>query len=226
MKQRFQILEPLIAAATICVSLWMVFFYAPIEQQMGIVQKIFYFHVPAAYAMYLSWLVCTVSSILFITKNDDKYDELARSSAEVALLFAIMVMTTGPLWGRKAWGAYWVWDPRLTSALVMTLVVLSYVILRQLSTAEAIKKFSAALSVVGAALIPLIHISVYKWRGQHPAVLRQGGLDPEMKTTFLVCMTAFTVVFIVFLRKRLSLEKQRRRVDELMQKKYINQMNK
>ncbi|MBN2719254.1 MAG: cytochrome c biogenesis protein CcsA [Deltaproteobacteria bacterium] len=216
----------MLALAAIGISLWMVFFNTPVENQMGIIQKIFYFHVPAAYVMYLSWATCTVASVMYIIKNTDKFDILARSSAEIALLFGIMVMTTGPLWGKKAWGAYWVWDPRLTSAMVLTLIILSYVILRHMSGGEVIKKFSAALSIAGAAMIPLIHISVKIWRGQHPSVLGSGGLAPEMRQTLIVCMTGFTIVFIVFLKKRYRLESLRRRGDELTRLYHINQMNK
>lgn len=192
---------------------------------MGIVQKIFYFHVPSAYSMYLAWGLCTVCSVLYIIKNTDKYDKLAQSSAEIALLFSLMVMTTGPMWGRKSWGAFWVWDPRLTSALVLTLIIISYAILRHMNKTDVVKKFSAALSIVGAAMIPLIHISVYKWRGQHPTVLRSGGLDSEMKITFFVCMAVFTIVFIVFLRKRYRLEHQIRKLNELRQKSYLIGIN-
>lgn len=216
------LLEPILALIAIAVSLWMVFFQTPVEQQMGIVQKIFYFHVPSAYAMYLAWAVCTVTSILFVVRRQDKFDMIARASAELALIFGIIVMTTGPLWGKKAWGAYWVWDPRLTSALVLTMIILSYVLLRYFSEGEVIKKFSAALAIVGAAMIPLIHISVDIWRGQHPSVLRGGGLAPEMKTTLLVCLTAFTIVFIVFLRKRYHLEIARRKAGELIRLRQIN----
>lgn len=221
MKKHLQIVEPILALGLIAFSLWMIFFHTPMEQQMGIVQKIFYFHVPSAYSMYLAWTVCTVTSIIYIIKNTDKFDMLAQSSAEIALVFAVMVMTTGPMWGRKSWGAFWVWDPRLTSALVLTLIIVSYVILRHLSKSEVIKKFSAALSIIGAAMIPLVHLSVYKWRGQHPTVLRSGGLAPEMKRTFLICMISFTIVFVVFLRKRYQMEKLQRETEEMQQKAYL-----
>ncbi|MBN2341356.1 MAG: cytochrome c biogenesis protein CcsA [Deltaproteobacteria bacterium] len=221
MTSKLKIFEPILALAVIAFSLWMVFFHTPVEQQMGIVQKIFYFHVPSAYSMYLAWTVCTVASILYIIKNTEKFDVLAKSSAEVALVYAVMVMTTGPLWGRKSWGAFWAWDPRLTSALVLTLIIVSYVILRHMSKSDVIKKFSAALSIVGAAMIPLVHISVYKWRGQHPSVFKNGGLSGEMLRTLMICMASFTIVFIVFLRKRYALEAQHRKFAELKQRAFI-----
>ena len=224
-RKAWQSFEPVLALAVIAFALWMVFFRTPIEEQMGIVQKIFYFHLPAAYSMYLAWAICTVTSILYVVKRDDKFDIVSRASAEVALVFGIMVMTTGPLWGKKAWGAYWVWDPRLTTAMVLTLIIMSYVILRSLSDGEVIKKFSAALAIVGAAMIPLVHVSVVIWRGQHPSVLRRGGLAPEMLPPLLVCMTAFTIVFIVFLRKRVHLEKLRRTADEFTRLKQISNIN-
>jgi heme exporter protein C len=225
MQRKFSIIESVVALFAILFSLWTVFFNTPVENEMGIVQKIFYFHVPSAYVMYMAWITCTVYSILYIVKGREQFDMIARSSAEIALIFGLMVMTTGPLWGRKAWGAYWVWDPRLTSAMVLNLVILSYVILRGMGDSEVIKKFSGALSVVGAALIPLVHISVYKWRGQHPTVLRGGGLAPEMKLTLLICMISFTIVFIVYLKKRYQLEKMRRNEREMVRLSRINQIN-
>lgn len=203
-----------------CLSL--IFFYAPIEAQMGIIQKIFYFHVPAAYSMYLSWIVCTVCSILYITKKQDKFDMLATSSADISLLFAVMVMTTGPLWGRKSWGAYWVWDPRLTTALILSLIIVSYVLLRRTKQDEATKRFSGAIAIIGALMIPLIHVSVNKWRGQHPAVLKSGGLEPKMLITFLICMVSFTIIYIIILKNRYTFEKLSRAYQKKQQEIALN----
>ena len=215
MKSRLPLIEAIAATCAVGVALWFAHSYAPVESVMGIVQKIFYFHVPSAYVMYLAWLVCTIASIIFLLKGNEKMDMLASSSAEIALLFAVMVMTTGPLWGRKSWGAFWVWDPRLTSALLLTMIILSYVVLRGTAKGESIRKFSAALAIVGACVIPLVHLSVHIWRGQHPSVLKGGGLAPEMLTAFGVCMGAFTILFVVMLRWRYRLEDRLRELGEL-----------
>ncbi len=198
-------------------AFWLSFTYAPIEANMGIVQKIFYFHVPAAYTMYLSWVLCTVASIAYLARRSNRWDMLAKSAAELALVFAVIVMITGPLWGRKAWGAYWTWDPRLTSALLLTLIIVSYVLLRSLAAGEIERRFAAALAIFGACIIPIIHISVQKWRGQHPTVITSqgGGLEPRMRLAFGLCMLAFTALFIILITRRYKLEKSLHRLSTL-----------
>lgn len=207
----------LLAGALLLTALYMIFSRAPVEATMGIVQKIFYFHVPAAYCMYLAWAVCTVCSVGFLIRRTERWDMMAKSAAELALLFAIVVMTTGPLWGRKSWGAYWTWDPRLTSALLLTLIIVSYVLLRTLAKGDIERRFAAALAILGACVMPIIHLSVQKWRGQHPTVIgaKGGGLAPDMKLPFALGMIAFTVLFATLLWRRYSLEKNRRRLEQL-----------
>jgi heme exporter protein C len=201
------------------VLLWLVFFYAPVDANMGIVQKIFYFHVPAAYTMYLSWAVCAIASIVYLAKRTQSADALAVSAAELALVFAGIVMTTGPLWGRKSWGTFWTWDPRLTSSLLLTLIIISYVVLRTLGKSEVERRFAAALSILGACIVPVIIISVHKWRGQHPTVItgKGGGLAPEMKTVFFFGILTFTVFFLLLLYRRYNLEKGRRQLAILVE---------
>jgi heme exporter protein C len=217
MKNTIYILFTIITGLMMLLCLWLVFTYAPVEASMGVVQKIFYFHVPSAYTMYLSWASCTIASIVYLVNRSEKADMVARSSAEMALMFAMIVMTTGPLWGRKSWGAYWTWDPRLTSALLLTLIILSYVLLRSLASGDMERRFAAALAILGACIVPIIHLSVQKWRGQHPTVItgKGGGLAPEMKTVFALCMVTFTLFFVVLLLRRYGLEKNERQLEML-----------
>jgi heme exporter protein C len=206
-----------VSAVSMLAALFTAMVYAPVESSMGVVQKIFYFHVPSAYAMYLSWAVCAVSSILYLARRADKWDMLAKSAAELALLFAVVVMVTGPLWGRRAWGVFWSWDPRLTASLLFALIILSYVLLRALASGEAERRFAAALAILGAGMVPVIHISVQKWRGQHP-VLDRGGLAPRMTVALVVSMVAFTLFFSLLLVSRYRLEKARRRLDRMTER--------
>ncbi len=213
----------LIAAASLAMltAVGLVFAYAPVDARMGVVQKIFYFHVPAAYAMYLSWAVCTVGSLVYLIRRGDRADALAKSSAELALLFASMVLISGPLWGRKAWGAYWTWDPRLTSTLLFSTIVAAYVLLRALGqgSGDAEKRFSAALALLGAGIAPLIHLSVRRWRGQHPTVITSqgGGLDPVMWQTLAFCLGAFTLLLLALLTVRYRLELGHRRLNRQLE---------
>jgi len=205
------------AGALLALTLYLVLFATPAEATLGVVQKIFYFHVPAAYAMYLGWAICAVASMAYLTRRGDRIDALARSSAEVALVFAAIVMISGPLWGRKSWGAYWTWDPRLTSTLLLTLIIAGYALLRALGRGEPERRFAAALAILGACVAPIIHVSVTMWRGQHPTVLGEtgGGLAPEMVPPFALGLISFTILFAALLAARYRLELARRRLADL-----------
>jgi heme exporter protein C len=206
-----------LAGALLVSTLFLVLFRVPAEATLGAVQKIFYFHVPAAYAMYLGWAVCAAASIAYLVRRSERLDALAASSAEIAFVFAAIVMISGPLWGRKAWGAFWTWDPRLTSSLLLTLVIASYLLLRAVGRGAVERRFSAALAILGACVVPIIHVSVTKWRGQHPTVLSRagGGLASEMVAPFVLGLVAFTVLFAALLAARYRLELGRRRLADL-----------
>jgi heme exporter protein C len=177
-------------------TLLMAFLFAPTAQcDAGcLTQKIFYFHVPSAYSMYIGVAACLVGSIGYLWQRGDGWDALAQAGAELATLFGFVVLITGPIWARKAWGHYWVWDPRLTTMLLATLIFVAYLSLRSGGAGEAEKKFSAALAIMGAAIIPVIHYSVQLWRGQHPTVISRGGggLHPDMGKTLGVAFVSFT----------------------------------
>ena len=204
-----------VSFASMAASFALAFLYAPTEAAMGVIQKIFYFHVPAAYTMYLAWGGCTVFSVLYFLKPDEKWDMAAKAAAETALVFAAVVLITGPLWGRKSWGAFWTFDPRLTSVLLFTLIIVGYVLLRSLSSGESEKRFAAALAVLGACIVPIIHVSVNKWRGQHPTVIRNGGLTPEMAHALIASMISFTGFYVLLFLRRYRLEQSRRQLAAL-----------
>ncbi len=191
-------------------EIFFIFLKTPIEARMGIVQKIFYFHVPSAYAMYIGAAACFFGSAAYLAQPTDKADALARAGAEAAVVFGSIVLTTGPLWGAKAWGAFWTWDPRLTTELLSVLIYVAYLVLRTFAgdgTGE--RRFAAALGVLGAANLPIIHYSVQKWGGQHPTVItgRGGGLsDPNMKIALAVGFLSFTLLAVILLWSRARLE--------------------
>lgn len=202
----------LLAASTALVlaTIFVTFLRAPIEARMGIVQKIFYFHVPSAYAMYIGATACFLGSVGYLMKPTDGRDALARAGAESAIVFGAIVLVTGPLWAAKAWGYFWTWDPRLTTAMLSWMIYVAYVVLRAFSgDGPGERRFAAALGVLGAANLPIIHFSVQKWGGQHPTVVtgKGGGLQhPDMKLAFALGMIAFTVFAITLLWARVRLE--------------------
>ena len=196
-----------ITIALLCASLWCIFGYAPVEARMGIVQKIFYFHVPSAYAMYVGFAMCALGSAVYLVKRKDSWDALAVAGAEVGLLFCVVVLLTGPLWARKAWGVWWTWDPRLTTTVLAGMIFTAYVVLRSFGgQGQAERRFAAGLAIVGLFDLPIIHYSVQRWRGTHPTVItsRGGGLTPEMGSALGVGFLLFTVLvaFLIWTRMR------------------------
>ncbi len=191
-------------------TIYVTFLRAPIEARMGIVQKIFYFHVPSAYAMYLGATACFLGSVGYLLKPTDHRDALARAGAEVAIVMGTIVLITGPLWAAKAWGHFWTFDPRLTTSMLSWMIYVAYAVLRSFSgDGPSERKFAAALGILGAANLPIIHFSVQKWGGQHPTVVtgKGGGLQhPDMKLAFALGMLAFTVFAITLLWARMRLE--------------------
>jgi len=201
------------------IYVWLIFFVflkVPTEATMGVVQKIFYFHVPSAYAMYIGATACFVGSVGYLVKGTDRWDALALAGAEVAVVFGMIVLTTGPLWAAKAWGYYWTWDPRLTTAMLQVMIYVAYLVLRGFAgdgTSE--RRFGAALGIVGAANLPIIHYAVQKWGGQHPQVIsgKGGGLKhPDMKTALMMSFLAFTLFAVALLWARVKVEMARNRL--------------
>ena len=185
----------LLTALAFGICLALVFFLAPVEATMGIVQKIFYMHVPAAMAAYAGFVICSVSSLIYLIRPHARWDAAAQSGAEVGVLFCLYVLISGPLWAYKAWGKAWVWEPQLTATFVLFLLYGGYVLLRSLSAdSRQIRTISAGLALFALVDIPIVHYAV---RGLHPKVEREGGggLDPDMKIAFNVAMIAFLLLF-------------------------------
>jgi heme exporter protein C len=179
---------------------------APIEPTMGIIQKIFYFHAPIAWLLLLSTGVCAAGSIAYLFAGSEGGDRLAHAAAELGVLFGICTLVTGPLWARVAWGVFWTWDARLTSCLLLWLMLIAYLLARRYGGPGA-KKLSAALALFAAADAPLVYISVNVWRTIHPKTTVVPSLGWPMARVFLSCLALFTLFFAVLLMLRLRLEK-------------------
>src|SRR4051794_17925920 len=187
---------------------------APIEPTMGIIQKIFYFHAPIAWLLLLSTGVCAVGSIAYLFKGSEGGDRLALAAAELGVLFGACTLVTGPLWARVAWGVFWSWDARLTSSLLLWLMMVAYLLARRYGGPGA-KKLSAALALFAAADAPLVYFSVNVWRTIHPKTTVVPSLGPAMAKVFGSSMLLFTVLFFALLLLRLRLEKARATLNEL-----------
>jgi len=181
--------------------------FTPVEATQGASQKIFYIHVPSAWVAFLAFGVVGVCSILFLILKDPRLDRLAASSAEVGVVFVTGVLISGPLWGRPIWGAYWVWDARLTSTLFLWFVYFGYLVLRGAVQEPGQRaRFSAVLGILGAMLVPFIHLTVYLFRTQHPlpVVLNTNGpqLPGVMLTTLLFSFSVFTLFYAALVWQR------------------------
>jgi heme exporter protein C len=204
-----------IAAGMICFGLWMAFYYAPIEKEMGFVQKIFYFHVASAWMAMLAPCIMAVASIGYLIKKTDGWDRWGDAAVELSIVFGMMVLISGPLWGRKAWGVYWVWDVRLTSFLILVLTLVAAKIVRSYA-GPAAKQISAGLGVFAVLDTAFVYFCVKFWRTTHPQqVTGAGKLDPLMKETMWFCVVAFLIVFICLFWSRLRAGRLRTGLDRL-----------
>lgn len=206
------------AAIVMMAGLYMVCFYAPTEATMGVVQKIFYYHVPSAWVAFLAFFVVFIGSITYLFKRSRKWDMLAHASAEVGVMFCSLVLITGPIWAKPVWGIWWTWDARLTLTLVLWLIYAGYMMLRHyVEDPERRATFSAAMGIVGFVNVPLVYMSIRWWRTQHPQPVVAGGedsgLDPLMYQTLMVCFLGFVLLYIVFMRLRMKIEAMQDIVD-------------
>ena len=186
---------------------WLIYRYAPEETTLGLMQKIFYTHLPLAWWALFSFFLVFAGSIAVLVRRSESADRLCAAAAEVGVLFCGLSLVTGMLWARKSWGVWWTWDPRLSTTLVMWFVYAAYLLLRGLDMAPERRRLVCA--VVGVAAFvdaPLVFVSARIWRSIHPAVFgaRGGGLESEMKLTAVACVVAMGLFWagLVWLRKR------------------------
>ena len=189
-------------------ALYLVFIYVPTEKEMGIVQRIFYFHVPLAWVAFLAFFIVFLGSVLYLWKRESKWDVLANSSAEVGIVFTTLFLITGSIWAKPIWGVWWSWDSRLTSALILWLIYIAYIIVRSFATEESRgARFAAVVGIVGFIDVPITALAITLWRTQHPGpTIFQGSLSPPMMLTLLVCLVAFTILYCLLLIQRVSMK--------------------
>jgi heme exporter protein C len=196
---------------TMIAGLYMAFLYAPRESTMGDVQRIFYFHVPAAWVAFFAFFLVFLFSFFYLMRGSRTWDIRASAAAEVGVLFCSLVLITGPIWAKPVWGVWWTWDARLTLTLVLWLIYVGYLMLRHYVTdPERRATYSAVVGIIGFIDVPIVYFSIRWWRTQHPQPVIAGGedsgLDPAMRTTLLVCLAAFTFLFFFLFKKRVALQ--------------------
>lgn len=211
-----------LASIAVLVGLWFALIYAPTERIEGDVQRLLYVHVPAALAMYVAYTLLAFASLMYLMQRRARWDEVAVATAEVATLFATIVLTTGPVWARPVWGTWWTWDARLTSTLLLWLILAAYLMLRSYGDSpQAAARFGAVLALFGFLDLPIIHYSVRWWRTLHPdpKLMTEGGvgagLAAEMLAALAVGIVAAMALLAALLALRLRAERLERGVREL-----------
>ena len=189
----------LLAALALAACQWLIFIHAPVERSMGLVQKIFYLHLPLAWWGLASFFVVFAASIAYLRSRRPWWDQVARAGAEVGLMLAVLTLVSGSIWARHSWGVWWTWDPRLTTSLVMCFVYAGYLVLRGLELPRQRKAtICAVVGIVAFLDVPLVFVSARLWRSIHPAVFASegGGLEPEMRLTALACVASFGLLWL------------------------------
>jgi heme exporter protein C len=204
----------LVAVALMAGALARAIWFTPPDRLQGFAQKIFYIHLPSAWVAFLAFGLTAIAGGVWLFIKDARLDRFAESSAEVGVIFTTGVLISGPLWGKPIWGAWWVWDARLTLTLFLWFLYLGYLVLRSaVDDREARARYSAVVGILGALLIPFIHLSVYLFRTQHPTpiVANTAGIQMPavMIKTLFFSLGAFTVLYLALVRQRMALAAER-----------------
>lgn len=199
-------------------SQWLIWAYAPVEETMGLAQKIFYTHLPLAWWSMFSFFLVFAASGLYLLRRKESFDLLAGAAAELGVLFSGLALASGSIWARAAWNVWWTWDPRLTTTLVMWFIYAAYLVLRSAPVGGERKAMACAvLGIVGFLDVPLVFYSARMWRSIHPAVLgsQGGGMEPEMWHAALANLGAMGLLWLALLLVRWRQLGSARRIEGL-----------
>lgn len=207
---------------SVLVSFYFIFIYSDIEKTMGVVQKIFYYHVGSAWCGFLAFGVTFVYSILYLVKRKRIYDTYAHVSAEIGVVFTTIVLTTGPIWAKSSWNTWWVWEPRLTTTLILWFIYLAYIMIRQMDTVWDKKaRLCAVFGIIGFADVPIVFFAIRWWQTKlHPIVFgngvnqQGGGITGNMLVALFASLIALTFLYTYLLNKGVSLENMRIKVNQ------------
>jgi heme exporter protein C len=207
-----------ISGVMMLVVLYLIFIWVPTERNLGVSQRIFYFHVPLAWVGFLAFFFVLVGSVGYLWKRTPGWDQLAYAAAEIGVLFTTLMLITGILWAKPVWGVWWTWDPRLTTSLILWLIYVAYLMLRAYSPrGDQGARYAAVLGIAGFLDVPLVYLSIVLWRTVHPQALvgpaATGELDPSMQSLLIISTLTFTLLFAYLLADRFSLRRSEEGVE-------------
>ncbi len=198
---------------------YLIYVYAPLEQTMGLAQKIFYYHLCVALWAFVAFFVNCVASICYLKTKNAKYDCIAVASVEIGMVFITLTLITGMIWGKNSWNVWWTWDPRLTTSLILWFIYAGYLTIRTMPTVKA-ASMAAVVGIIGFVDVPLVFFSARLWRSIHPSVFTSKGigLETEMIHTVLACVLTFFFLFFSLLVLRSIQKMQENKIEELTMK--------
>jgi heme exporter protein C len=204
------------------VALYLVFINAPEERVMGAAQRIFYFHVPIAMMTFLSVFVLLAASVGYLWTRKTAWDNLSRAATETGLVFCSLVLITGPIWAKPAWGVWWTWEARLTTTMLLWLLLVAALMVRSYAENRDLGgRLAAIVGIVAAVDVPIIYKAVDWWRGQHPVLFKPGAkepLAPDMALAFVACIIVFLMFFTLLIAVRYRLAALEERTTAAMER--------
>lgn len=207
----------------LAVSTYLALVFAPTEQVMGDVQRVFYFHIGTAWVGLLGFIVAALAGIIYLITKDMRWDRFEVAAVEVSTMFFFITIVLGSIWARPAWNTWWTWDPRLTTAAVTELIYIAYFMLRQgIEDPEKRARFGAVYTLLGGFSAPITFMVIRLFRSIHPVVIGAANanqdklsMTPDMRTAFFFALFAFTVIFIDLMWHRIRLGGLEEKVEQL-----------
>ncbi len=198
-------------------ALYSIFIYAPVEKTMGVIQKIFYIHLPSALLAYLAFFITFIASIFYLYRKDPKWDTVAHCAVEIGVIFCTIVLVTGPIWAKPIWNVWWTWDPRLTTTLILWFTYVAYLMLRRSVKENRRANLAAVFGIIGFINVPLTFFSIRLWRTIHPVIITSRGLNMSwpMKFSLIITFIAFCFLFFSLLTSRIRLERLKMEIAEI-----------
>lgn len=204
--------------AVMTAAVYLIFMWVPNEKVQGPVSKIIYFHVASAWLAFFAFFVVMLAGIAYLKTKNSKWDVLSYASAEIGVLFTTIVLLTGPIWGRASWNAWWTWDNRLTTTLVLWFIYLAYLMIRaSISEEEKKARYAAIFGIIGFIDVPIVWMSIRWWRTIHPTIVTGSGFSmaPSMVKTLMVSIAAFTLLYFYLLQKGMFIQRMQAEVASL-----------
>ncbi|HTM19683.1 MAG TPA: cytochrome c biogenesis protein CcsA, partial [Kofleriaceae bacterium] len=189
---RHKLFWPVLAVCGVLfpLTLYLIFHWAPIDQKLLFSQKIFYWHVPNAMMLFATVFVCGIASILYLRKRKPEWDDVAGAAGALGVMLGAITLVSGSIWGRAAWGVWWQWDQRLTTSLLLWMLMVGYVLVRTYGGAGS-ERLAAGLAIFAMADVPLIYLSVFIWKTVHPKASVVPTLGAHMRVTFWLSVLLF-----------------------------------